>query len=161
MDIKRDGSVIKVEIEGSLGETSIFFTMPIKDTTEIVVNMEKMTYMNSVGVKNWIVWTMKIPRNCTVRLLNAPVLIAAQGSTIQGFMTPNIMLESVRIPYACDECGFEKFELAHVNKEYFYKTPTHSAKIALAPKLMCPKCNAETLELDIIPEKTFRFLNTR
>lgn len=161
MKFKREGTVIQIEIEGSIGETSPFFTIPIKDSTEIIIDMDKMTYMNSIGVKNWIIWTMKIPSKCEVKLLNAPVLIASQASMVQGFVTPKIKIESVRIPYACESCGLEKSELAQANKDFFYENPPQQAKLALIPEMPCPKCQTGKLELDIIPEKTFRFLKTR
>jgi hypothetical protein len=159
MKTTRDGSTTRIVLDGPLGETSTFFTMLLKDTKELVVDMAEMTYMNSIGVKHWILWTLRLPKDCKVRLIHCPLMIASQASTVVGFMTPKMRIESLRVPYVCESCGAEKILEAAEGRDFHYGAVGARGRVNLPADQPCPKCAAGKLEPDLLIEKTFKFLN--
>ncbi len=152
---------IVVTMTGPIGESTPLFSTPIGDAKELVLEMTDVTYINSIGVKHWIMWTLRIPKNCLVKIINAPLVIVSQANTVVGFLSRTMQIESFRIPYACEDCGFEEMHVAQRGREYQYPTATEPKKIAVVPELPCPKCGKGKLEPDIFIEKTFKFLEPR
>ncbi len=159
MKTKREGNKLIVAIEGQLGESSPFFSFPLKDVKEVVIDMKDMTFMNSIGVKQWILWTVKIPKDCHVTLSNCPLMIITQASQVLGFTTPAIVIESIRMPYVCNACGAEEVRLIKRGVEYDYRSPLGPAKVSLDNNPICSKCGKPDLEADLIVEKSFKFLS--
>lgn len=154
----RKANQVVANISGAIGETTPLFTIPLGGVTELIVDMANMTYINSIGVKNWIMWTVKIPKDCTVRLLNCPFVIVSQAATVMGFTAPNMFIESFRMPYLCESCNFDNFVLGVRGKEFDYSRDGQPSKITLPTHLTCPKCKQSTFEPDFLSEKTFKFL---
>lgn len=147
-------------IDGMIGESSLLFSKSLEGVSELTLDLSKMTYINSVGVKNWILWTNKIPRTCKVRLINSPFVIASQASMVFGFQPKNMTIESVRIPYSCESCRIEIIRLAHRGQDYEYATKELPEKLNFPLELPCPKCPEKLLEPDFQIEKTFNFLKS-
>lgn len=158
MKSSRNGDTIEIKIEGSLGESSPLYTLPLQGAKNIVLDLAQMTYMNSIGVKQWIIWSDKIPRDCQVKLINCPMMMASQASAVVGFMKPNMKIESVNLPYACDECGNEDSHKIVRGKEYEYAGGGLPERIELVDPMKCRKCGKDTLVPDVIIAKTFKFL---
>jgi hypothetical protein len=148
-----------IAIEGAIGESTPMFTLPLENTKEITLELGKVTYINSIGVRQWILWTMKIPRDCKVKMMNCPFVFASQASMVVGFTTKNMTIESLRLPYACENCGFEDTYLAERGKDYEYPLPGQPARVSAPDRRECPKCKTVQLEPDFFREKTFKFLS--
>ena len=149
---------LTVKVDGAVGETTSLFTLPIKEVTELTVDLDGVTYISSFGVKNWIIWTLKIPAKCSVKLINCPFVIASQASNVVGFMIPNMIIESFKAPYVCDSCDYEGLYLVKNGADYSYSTSTHPRRINLPSNLECPKCKKPSYNNDLLIEKTFKFL---
>lgn len=159
MKTTKTGSTLNVSLEGAIGESTPMFTLPLDGTKEINLDLGKVTYINSIGVRQWIIWTMKIPRDCKVKMVNCPFVFASQASMVMGFLTPNMTIESVRLPYACESCAFEESYLASRGKDYEYPAgPGISSKVMIPEQRECPKCKKPELDPDFFVEKTFKFL---
>ena len=150
---------LQVAIEGAIGESTPFFLRPLKEVVSIDLDMSKVTYINSVGVKQWILWTMKIPKGCIVTLRNCPYVIVSQAGIVLGFITPNMRIASFRAPYICEDCGFEEVRLLEMGKDYFYSTATEPKRVHLNPDNICVKCKSTNVEHDFLIDKTFKFLS--
>lgn len=157
MQLKKNGTVFEISLEGPIGETSPLFTTDIKAATALVLDLEKVTYMNSVGVKNWIQWTVQIKPTCELKMKNAPLMFVNQASTVRGFLPRHAVIESFAAPMICPECNTEKSFLMTVNTNYKYATPAEPSKME-APNVKCPKCNAD-METDFLIKKTATFLD--
>lgn len=158
MRFNRNGNTISGEMEGPIGETCLLFTIKLDQATQINLDMSKVTSINSIGVKHWIMWTLRIPRNCSVSIINCPYVIVSQASTVVGFVTPAFKIESFRAPFTCQECSNEEIHLLSRGKEYEYAVSGLPPKLAIADDLICVKCKKGKLEPDFLPEKTFKFL---
>ncbi len=153
----KDG-IRTINFEGPIGESANFFLLPFAGLKEIHLNLEKATYMNSVGVKHWINWAAKIPGQLKVILKKAPHLVANQASMVVGFLPKNFILESFFAPYVCPEC--EEETVLEFKESVNYKRMTHDqAHWFKLPEPICTKCPTKPkLESDFLPEKLFGFL---
>jgi predicted Zn-ribbon and HTH transcriptional regulator len=159
MKFQRTPTTLNAQLEGLLGETTTLFTMPMAGLKEITLDLNKVTSINSIGIKHWILWTVKIPQDCVVHMINCPFIIGSQASMVVGFTKPNMKIESIRLPYICSGCDTEHMREAKLGVDYQYATPTAERVLSLPEKTKCPKCGKEdTAEPDFILEKTFKFL---
>lgn len=159
MNIKQEGPLATIFMEGAIGESTSLFTWNIPHTTrELILDMSKITTINSIGVKKWIMWTVRIPADWKVKIVNAPFVIASQASLVFGFVKGNMTLESVQVPYVCEACGIGHVILMKRGVEYEYRTATTPKWVRLPKNKTCPKCGEAKFEPDLIEEKTFGFL---
>lgn len=158
MKAKKTGTVFDFVLEGSIGESSPLFGYDLKEASQVNIDAEKMTYINSIGVKNWILWSVKIPRACKFILRKAPLVMINQAATVVGFLPLGGYVESFNAPYACD-CGAERMVLLTEGKDYHYATPSKTREINL-PEVKCAKC-AQDMEPDFLEAKVFTFLDAR
>lgn len=156
--VNRTPTNLVVQMSGPIGETTALFTVPMGGLKEIVIDMKDVTFINSIGIKHWILWTVKIPQDCQVKMQNCPFVIGTQASIVVGFTKPNMKIESMKVPYACDACSTEFQHLALMGKDYFYAVGSQPAQILLPESVPCPKCK-QPMEQDFIVDKTFKFLN--
>jgi hypothetical protein len=154
----REGSRLQLFLEGAIGESTPLFTLPLQDVKELVLDMTKVTYINSIGVKHWILWTLRIPKDCVVLMVNTPFVIASQASIVLGFATPQMKIESIRMPYTCNNCGAEDLRLITRGREYEYASPGFMRRLDLPTEGSCLKCGKGIMEPDFMVEKTFKFL---
>ncbi|MBX3023020.1 MAG: hypothetical protein KF799_15195 [Bdellovibrionales bacterium] len=159
MKINKTGTSYEFVIEGAIGEGSTIFAQDVRDATRIVMNAEKMTYINSIGVKNWILWTVRIPKSCAFILTKAPLVMINQASTVVGFMPPSGQVESFNAPFVCPQCDTEKMVLLTAGKDYHYATADKPSRLNL-PTINCAKC-AVPLEPDFVEAKVFAFLDLK
>ncbi|MDZ4662727.1 MAG: hypothetical protein SGJ18_14025 [Pseudomonadota bacterium] len=152
------GGIRTIDIEGPIGETSEFFLLPLFGLKEIHLNLEKATYMNSVGVKHWVNWAAKVPPEIKVILKKGPHIIANQASMVVGFLPKHFLIESFFAHFVCPSCELEVIiELRE--SEHFKRTSGEDAHWYKLPQPSCSKCPTETkLETDFFPEKLFAFL---
>ncbi len=159
MKVQRNKDQVHVALEGAIGETTPLFILPTHDIKEMIVDMTSVTYINSIGVKHWIMWTMKMPKQMSVKLVNCPFVIVNQASIVVGFIPKNMTIESFRMPYVCEGCGHEELLMANRGSEFDYATAEKPKFIKIQEDMPCPKCKDGKLEPDFFREKTFKFLD--
>jgi hypothetical protein len=155
--VTNNGSKYQFVLSGSIGETNAMFIYNITGATEITVDLKDITYINSIGVKGWVDWALKIPKSCKVIFLNCPHVMINQFNMVVGFMPINGMVKSFFAPYHCESCSHEKIELFSEGIEYFYNPPPGQAAINYPEEKPCPKCG-EKMEADFFRSKVFKFL---
>jgi hypothetical protein len=155
--VKKTGTIYEITLEGQIGEACPLFNHDVRDATKIVIDGSKMTYINSIGVKNWILWTVRIPAKSPFLLEKLPLVMINQASTVKGFLPRHASIESFFAPYVCPDCNTEKVLLLTRGKDYQYASPGVKRMVNL-PKVECPKCKA-AMEADFLEAKTFSFLN--
>jgi hypothetical protein len=156
--IEREDTRLRTYLDGSIGESTPLFILPLAGVTSITVDLSNVHSTNSIGVKHWILWTLRIPKSCTVKLVNCPYMIVSQANIVVGFLSPGMTLESFRAPYVCEECGVEFIRTLTRGKDYDYASTTKPYAINLPSHIECPKCKKTELTPDFFLEKTFKFL---
>lgn len=159
MKVTRNKDQVHCALEGAIGETTPLFILPMADIKELTVDMTNTTYINSIGVKHWILWSQKIPATTNVKLVNCPFVIVSQANMVVGFITKQMKIESFRMPYACEECGKEEIMTAVRGTDYEYATETTPKKINIPAELPCTKCKEGKLEPDFFKDKAFKFMD--
>jgi hypothetical protein len=156
MKILKNGTIYEFVIEGSLGEGSPLFEQKLADATQINLDVEKLSYINSVGVKTWIYWVTQLPPKAPFVLKKAPLLIVNQASMVMGFLPPQGQIESFFAPFICPKCDTDATHLLTQGKDYERSASGKPAVINL-PKVLCPKCQTE-MEHDFTIAKSLTFL---
>ena len=158
MKVEREDTRIRAFLDGSIGESTPLFILPLPGVTSLSVDLTGVHSINSIGVKHWILWTLRIPKTCMVKLINCPYMIVSQANIVVGFLSPGMSVESFRAPYACEACGVEIIRTLTRGHDYEYAAPAKPHMINLPPQSECPKCKKNELTPDFFLEKTFKFL---
>lgn len=149
---------LEFSVEGPISESNSIFSASVSNATEVHIDLSIMTFINSIGVKNWISFMVKIPTRAQVYLINAPLVMLNQVSMVQGFLPKNGFVQSFRAPYHCDSCGAEEIFLAERGKDYEYASHNGGTpKIDIPEERPCSKCRKE-MSLDFNIAKTLAFL---
>ncbi len=156
MQVKQTGSKFEFSIEGAISEKCPLFDYSITDATEIILDLEKMTFINSIGVKNWINWTFKIPSQCKLELHKCPFVIINQVNIVQGFLPKQARIQSFFAPYI-SESGEEMTILCQRGTHYEYASPGFPPRLDI-PETITSSDNEE-FEPDFVLSKISKFLD--
>ncbi len=119
--------------------------------------MEKVTFINSIGVKSWISWHLKILVGCKLEIVHAPFVIINQINIVHGFyLKRGVCNRSMRLT-PCD-CGNEMNYLFQRGKDFEYKDGANKEWINIPETLPCKKCG-KSMEPDFIDKKIVGFLS--
>ena len=157
MKVNKTDETIEFILEGAIGEGAPLFQQDVRNFKEVVMDMEQVTYINSVCVKAWIQWTGRIAPGAKFILRKLPLVMINQASTVVGFMPPHARIESFFAPFVCPDCNTETTMLFTRGKEYEYEEAGAEKRFDI-PEISCPKCKA-AMEADFTPAKTFSFLD--
>ncbi|HEX7672653.1 MAG TPA: hypothetical protein VF412_00710 [Bdellovibrio sp.] len=160
MEIKVVGTQHQLFLEGPISEKTAIYEYELKGATELLINMEKVTFINSIGVKNWITWSMKIPSICKIRLEMCPFVIVNQVNIVQGFLPRQGSIESFIAPYMCETCGVEKTTVLKRGEHFQYASSEGPKFLNLPEDIFCPKCKMN-MEPDFLIERVFAFLTPK
>ena len=89
----------KVEICGPVDEDSNFEKIQAIKQDIFVLNLNKVSLMNSCGVREWINLVESLPKSSTIIYENVPQLVVEQMNMVKGFLTPNSQIKSFYAPY--------------------------------------------------------------
>lgn len=157
MEVKVNGRAMEFILEGPISEKTALYDYDIRAAQQIIVNMDKVTFINSIGVKNWILWTGKVPAQCSLELTHCPFVIVNQINMVLGFLPGKARVQSFYAPYISDS-GTEMNVLFHRGKDYEYAQNGAPPKINIPESFINPK-NQEAMEPDFILDKVTKFLS--
>lgn len=156
MQVKITGTRFEFYLEGPISEKTPLYEYNIRNATEVHVDMEKVTFINSIGVRNWILWTCKLHEGIRFTLAKCPFVIVNQINTVHGFLPKTARIESFFAPYIC-ECGAETTLLFQRGKEYEYPQNGEEGKVNFPKEIPCTKCSNK-MEPDFLEKKIFGVL---
>lgn len=157
MQVNANGTSYQFIMEGAISEKSELYIYDIRDAKNIDVDMEKVTFINSIGVKNWIFWTAKIPSGCAVRLHKCPFVIISQVNMVLGFLPKGARIESFYAPYISDD-GDEVTLPMLRGRDYEYGQSGQAPKVNFPLEYVDPKTK-KVMEPDFVVEKVSKFLH--
>ena len=116
----------------------------------IEVDLDKVGYMSSFGVKRWIEWWRSNPPDAKYVITRARPSIVNNAGMMEGFLPRMTAVESLYAPYISEDGETDKQVLLKLNEHYFdggaLKLPTVAGDDGAA------------LEEDFLPDKYFKFL---
>lgn len=160
MTSKINGKTIEFSVEGAISEKSSLFATFLNNFEDIRINLGKATFINSIGVKNWIEWIGRAPKNARFTLEECPYVIVHQTNIVHGFLPANGKITSFLAPYLCDNCSYEQIIKLSEGTHYTYGTDVTDPTLNTPKGIACPKCKG-TMEPDFLEQNTFKFLKLK
>lgn len=141
------GDEVQVELIGVIDEDAIFDKIKNLKMANYVFDFNKITMINSCGIREWIKYLQEID-GTAIKYLNCPQIIIEQVNMVHGFIRKGIAVESFYAPYFCANCDTEKRILLKGAEVINSK----------APVKQCNTCQLD-LEFDAIEKQYFSFLS--
>lgn len=141
------GDEAHVELAGVIDEDAVFDKIKNLQMTRYFFDFNKITMINSCGIREWIKYLQDI-EGARITYLNCPQIIIEQVNMVHGFIKKGIDVESFYAPYFCPNCDTEKKILLKNSEVVNFK----------APVKQCNTCKGD-LEFDAIEKQYFSFLS--
>lgn len=154
----REGETLELKLGAYIGENSELFRVPLAGVKRLVLDLGAVNYINSVGIKNWIQWTWRFPEDVTLVLRRCPPSVVNQINMVAGFLPKNSEIESLFVPYYCDECSKEANVLFNNGEHFFVAREGQKKKVVYPENQGCDKEDCG-MEPDILESKYFKFLD--
>jgi len=139
-------------LEGSIDESFLNKTVRIPAGKTVIIDFNKITNINSLGVRHWIQWVRTYPSSRFV-LRHCPQCIVDQMNAVSDFIPARTTVESFYAPYYSENTGEEKKILYKNNVDY---------NISKAPEVKnITDSQGEKMEMDVHPNKYFKFLTPK
>lgn len=148
---KQAGGQDVLVLAGHIDEDANFAAVPLGTTPELVIDFDKVTSINSCGIREWIKWIKTVPGERKVTYVNCPKIIVDQANMVSGFVPDNGKIKSFYVPYYCDSTDTEKMILFSEGKEF-------TGSEVNAPSGIKDDQSGEEMEMDVIEAKYFKFL---
>lgn len=136
-------------LKGNIDEDANFAAATVQGNA-VTVDLEGVTAINSVGIREWIKWTKTLPSGCKMTVRNCPKIVVDQINMVLGFLPPGSKVESFFVPYYSDASGNEKMVLFVNGREF------KNGKVT--PPDTVQDDAGETMEMDVIEAKYFKFV---
>lgn len=147
---KSEGANTVFELSGNIDEDANF-GIPDVTASAVVLDLEKVTAINSVGIREWIKWVKSFPASAKLAVRRCPKIIVDQINMVAGFLPQDTVVQSFFVPYYADSSGNEKMVLFENGKEF--------GPEGLNPPETVTDDSGEPMEMDVIEAKYFKFLN--
>lgn len=147
---KSDPGALKLFLTGELREDSIMPELT-EGGSKMVVDLDLVTGLNSVGTRIWCRWLADVNEKFSEIIIEeAPMLFVKAFGQIQGALTKNCKVGSLKIPYYSDSLGETKNVTVRLGEHYSFDGP-----------YALPEVNdsvGQPMEIDVIEEAYFAFL---
>ena len=149
-----DGAIASLIFHGDISMESELPKLEMNGIQVLKVDMGDVQYINSSGVRKWMMWNWSFTKNfpkLKLILSRVPSVIVKQINSIKGFVPDGSVITSVFVPYFCEQCD----EVAESPVEFDAHLASALAKNKFEkaiPILKCPKCGMP-MDVDIIGEQ--------
>ena len=107
----QEGDLLKISIDGHIDEESAFEEMTLDGISTIQIDLEKVSAINSVGIREWIKWSKSLAGVSAIEILHCPKVVVDQVNMVAGFLPPNAKVQSFYVPYYSEDSGEEEMVL--------------------------------------------------
>ncbi|MEI7973693.1 MAG: hypothetical protein WCH11_04930 [Bdellovibrio sp.] len=143
--------VLVLRLEGHFDEQASLPTLDPLLHPKIEMNFEKITLINSVGVRSWIKWVSDKQGKSKISYTHCPKIIVDQMNMVSA-LSKSGQVESFYVPYFCEASSTSVQFLFRRGKEFDEKT------LRFPTQVPCP--NGDSMaEIDVIEKTYFKFLN--
>jgi hypothetical protein len=133
---------LKVSIQGQISGEAILPSFSGELFSEAIFDLTGVKYINSEGIRNWIIWLNEIKRThptAKFTFENVHHLLVRQAYSIKGFFPPSSYVESFILPYFCSSCDYT-FELTIQKKKNIDSNMSKEDRSAKISHSICTKC---------------------
>ncbi|WP_413582502.1 hypothetical protein [Bdellovibrio sp. HCB288] len=144
-----------LKLNGTLNEySSALDGVEVNPQFDLNLDLKDLTAINSLGIRNFHSWIYSI--ECQrLRLFHCPRVFVNQLNLVDGFLPPKTEIESFFVPYFSESTGEEMNVL--FTKFLEYKSIAGKTKINFP---VVTDAQGNSMELDVMPDQYFRFLDT-
>lgn len=150
VDKKQNGEKLVVSLKGSIDEDAILTNITFDGAKEVVLDLDKVSAINSCGIREWIKWLKVSGAGAKVVYRNCPKIIVDQINMVSGFLPENGMVESFYVPYFNEGAGTEKMVL--------FKNGVEFKDGSVQPPAQVKDDAGQEMEMDVIEAKYFKFI---
>lgn len=150
-----NGPELQLAFSGTIDEDVVFPVVDPKAYTKIVLNLQNVKSINSVGIREWLNWIAPLAQNADFFLDNAPKAVVFQFNMVEGFLPARAQVRSFYVPFYSESKDQEENVLFTVGKEVFLKDG--EIKVDYDPKTAKPG-GVDDMEMDVTQAKYFQFL---
>lgn len=147
--IQTDMEATIIHLSGALDEHAVMPT-EVPAAGDVHVDMQELTYINSVGVRVWIRWITEVSKKNRVFLIRCPALVVKNFSSIRGMLNKNTIVQSFYVPYY-DEKYNERKNVLFIRGKHFLDDGTLQMPVM-------KDGNGVEMEPDVIEQTYFSFL---
>lgn len=147
---KPEGANLVLELKGNVDEDANFAPQDIGGAGAVILDLEGVAAINSVGIREWIKWVKTMPASVKLSVRKVPKIVVDQINMVSGFLPAGTVVESFYVPYFADASGSEKMVLFTNGTEYKDGELHAPAEIK--------DDSGEVMEMDVIEAKYFKFL---
>ena len=137
-----------IQVSGAIDETAVF--SEFRSDGAVKVDLAGVTRINSVGMRIWCLWLQRFREPTDVVLINCPVIMVKNFSSIRGFLTNRCKVYSFAIPFYSAATGERRDYIATWGKDF-------SKNGLKLPQLHDSKGNAMVLD---VSDSYFKFLTS-
>jgi hypothetical protein len=152
LKVKNIGTKYYLELIGDLDEDTRFVNLHMPDATEVIVNFDKVTRIQSCGIREWIQLINPYTKLPFV-YVKCPKIIIDQINMLSGFLPESGKIESFYVPYYNEESGDEK--------QILFTYGTEFDKNGIYPPKEVKDSNGNLMEMDVVETKYFKFLQNQ
>lgn len=135
-----------IDMAGSIDEDVDFSKLSSIKSPGFHFNFEKVSMINSCGIREWIKFMDSLGSMANIKYLNCPQIIIEQMNMVYGFVRKGVTVESFYAPYYCEKCDIEV--------KVLIKT-----KDVIGKKAPIMKHEDHEMEFDAIEEQYFNFIS--
>ena len=144
---QQEGEKLLVFFNGVIDEDARFEEILAGEYKEYQFDFEKLSLINSCGIREWTRFIKRLPPQSSVFYVNCPTEVIEQINMIVDFVNKGSTIKTFYAPYYCPYCQSEKKVLLVGNQVVDKK----------APAKQCEQCGGQ-LEFDALEEQYFSFL---
>lgn len=153
--------LLKLQISGAITEKSDFPVLDLNKIKELHFDLSDMSYINSAGVRRWILWFWNIEKDQPqIKLFidKCPHVVAKQIAGVSEFIPASTIILSFFAPYFCDHCsqGFDRL----IQNDAKLFTDQKSLEKLLDEEQICSICH-KPMELDVSLEQFLKLMTYR
>jgi hypothetical protein len=149
-ETQQESGGLKVSLSGHIDEDASFAALSLDGASKVIVELDKVTAINSCGIREWIKWIRTAPPTAQIIYRQCPKVIVDQINMVAGFLPANGKVESFYVPYYSDASGDEKMVL--------FKEGVEFKGNEVFPPGEVKDNSGEVMEMDVIEAKYFKFL---
>ena len=134
-------------------DEEVQFPRPDEWGSEVYIDLGEVKAINSVGIRAWILFFAELTQT-HFTFLNCPKSLVMQMNMVEGFLPQNSKVETMHVPFFCEDCDEEIEMIFEVGKEI--TVLDGEVKVDFDKTNICQSgCDPE---LDVSEAKFFRFL---
>lgn len=154
---KENGRTV-FSFSGPIDEHTVFPDVEVNGESQLTIDLNDVTYINSIGIKSWIQWIVPLGDAGSLELRRCPKSIIFQANMVKNFLPNKAQVSSFYLPLFCEGCDKEDSVLLSTASDLKKEGDSVVITADLSKSSSC-ECGPEEcqVEPDVILKKYLRF----